>query len=77
MAGWLEPVLVAVAIMVALWALLVVLAARRVPRQVLLEDWPGDPRLLERLLGQRGLTARGGYEQSPVGRDVDHRRRPC
>jgi uncharacterized membrane protein YkvA (DUF1232 family) len=26
-------------------------AARRVPRQVLLEAWPGDPRLLERLLG--------------------------
>jgi uncharacterized membrane protein YkvA (DUF1232 family) len=26
-------------------------AARRVPRPVLLEAWPGDPRLLERLLG--------------------------
>jgi uncharacterized membrane protein YkvA (DUF1232 family) len=26
-------------------------AARQVPRQVLLEAWPGDPRLLERLLG--------------------------
>jgi uncharacterized membrane protein YkvA (DUF1232 family) len=26
-------------------------AARRVPREVLLEAWPGDPRLLERLLG--------------------------
>lgn len=26
-------------------------AARRVPRAVLLEAWPGDPRLLERLLG--------------------------
>jgi uncharacterized membrane protein YkvA (DUF1232 family) len=128
MVGWLEPILVAVAIMVALWALLVVLAAqlppellkdlagflptcvtlarrlridprvpwqakaavvlaglwvvspvdllpeflpvigplddvvvvalvlryaaRRVPRQVLLEAWPGDPRLLERLLGR-------------------------
>jgi uncharacterized membrane protein YkvA (DUF1232 family) len=26
-------------------------AARRVPRQVLLEAWPGDPGLLERLLG--------------------------
>jgi uncharacterized membrane protein YkvA (DUF1232 family) len=26
-------------------------AARRVPREVLLETWPGDPRLLERLLG--------------------------
>jgi uncharacterized membrane protein YkvA (DUF1232 family) len=27
-------------------------AARQVPRQVLLEAWPGDPRLLERLLGR-------------------------
>jgi uncharacterized membrane protein YkvA (DUF1232 family) len=26
-------------------------AARRVPRDVLLEAWPGEPRLLERLLG--------------------------
>ena len=26
-------------------------AARRVPRSVLLDAWPGDPRLLERLLG--------------------------
>jgi uncharacterized membrane protein YkvA (DUF1232 family) len=26
-------------------------AARRVPRQVLLDAWPADPRLLERLLG--------------------------
>jgi uncharacterized membrane protein YkvA (DUF1232 family) len=26
-------------------------ATRRVPRAVLLEAWPGDPRLLERLLG--------------------------
>jgi uncharacterized membrane protein YkvA (DUF1232 family) len=26
-------------------------AARQVPRQVLLEAWPGDTRLLERLLG--------------------------
>ena len=26
-------------------------AARQVPRQALLEAWPGDPRLLERLLG--------------------------
>ena len=28
-------------------------AARRVPREVLLEAWPGEPRLLERLLGIR------------------------
>jgi uncharacterized membrane protein YkvA (DUF1232 family) len=26
-------------------------AARSIPRQVLLDAWPGDPRLLERLLG--------------------------
>jgi uncharacterized membrane protein YkvA (DUF1232 family) len=26
-------------------------AARQVPRQVLLDAWPGDPRLLEQLLG--------------------------
>jgi uncharacterized membrane protein YkvA (DUF1232 family) len=26
-------------------------ATRRVPREVLLEAWPGEPRLLERLLG--------------------------
>jgi uncharacterized membrane protein YkvA (DUF1232 family) len=26
-------------------------AARRTPRDVLLEAWPGDPRLLERLIG--------------------------
>ncbi len=26
-------------------------AGRRVPRDVLLEAWPGDPRLMERLLG--------------------------
>jgi uncharacterized membrane protein YkvA (DUF1232 family) len=29
-------------------------AARRVPRGVLLEAWPGEPRLLERLLGTSG-----------------------
>jgi uncharacterized membrane protein YkvA (DUF1232 family) len=35
-------------------------AARRVPRAVLLEAWPGDPRLLERLLGApREETADG------------------
>lgn len=26
-------------------------AGRRVPRAVLIEAWPGEPRLLERLLG--------------------------
>lgn len=29
-------------------------AGRQVPREVLLAAWPGDPRLLERLLGRRG-----------------------
>src|SRR5258706_2580137 len=33
-------------------ALAVRFAARRVPRAVLLEAWPGDPRLLLRLLGE-------------------------
>ena len=32
-------------------ALVLRYAARRVPREVLVEAWPGDPRLLERLLG--------------------------
>jgi uncharacterized membrane protein YkvA (DUF1232 family) len=35
-----------VVVAVALWY-----AARKVPRPVLLEAWPGDPHLLERLLG--------------------------
>ena len=29
-------------------------AARRVPREVLLEAWPGNPEVIERLLGSRG-----------------------
>ena len=29
-------------------------AARRVPREVLYEAWPGEPRLLERLVGDAG-----------------------
>jgi uncharacterized membrane protein YkvA (DUF1232 family) len=31
-------------------------AARQVPRQALLDAWPGDPRLLERLLGPSPLV---------------------
>jgi uncharacterized membrane protein YkvA (DUF1232 family) len=31
--------------------LLLRFAARRIPREVLLEAWPSDPRLLERVLG--------------------------
>jgi uncharacterized membrane protein YkvA (DUF1232 family) len=38
-------------------------AARRVPREVLLEAWPGQPRLLERLLG-----APVGHPAEPQGR---------
>jgi uncharacterized membrane protein YkvA (DUF1232 family) len=38
-------------------------AARRVPREVLLEAWPGQPRLLERLLG-----APVSYPAEPQGR---------
>jgi uncharacterized membrane protein YkvA (DUF1232 family) len=35
-------------------ALLLRYAARSVPRPVLLEAWPGDPRMIERLLGPAG-----------------------
>ena len=31
-------------------------AARRVPREVVLEAWPGDTRIIERLLGRRTDT---------------------
>jgi uncharacterized membrane protein YkvA (DUF1232 family) len=44
-------------------------AARRVPREVLLEAWPGDPRLLERLLGPRRAAAGQDTEgRQPGGR---------
>jgi uncharacterized membrane protein YkvA (DUF1232 family) len=33
-------------------ALLLRYAGRSVPRQVLLDAWPGDPRMMERLLGR-------------------------
>jgi uncharacterized membrane protein YkvA (DUF1232 family) len=33
-------------------------AARAVPREVLLEAWPAEPRLLERLLGPRPIRSR-------------------
>jgi uncharacterized membrane protein YkvA (DUF1232 family) len=33
-------------------------AARAVPRAVLLEAWPAEPRLLERLLGPRPIRSR-------------------
>ena len=57
MVGWLKANLIAAAVMVGLWALLVILAARRVPREVLMEAWPGEPRLLERLIGTPGQAA--------------------
>jgi uncharacterized membrane protein YkvA (DUF1232 family) len=37
-------------------ALLLRYAGRTVPRQVLLDAWPGDPRLMERLLGPARRT---------------------
>jgi uncharacterized membrane protein YkvA (DUF1232 family) len=41
-------------------ALAVRYAARRVPREVLLEACPGEPRLLERLLGTPSATTAVG-----------------
>ncbi|MGW5672030.1 YkvA family protein [Micromonospora sp. NPDC003776] len=41
-------------------------AGRQVPRQVLLDAWPGEPRLLLRLLGPAAGDATTGAE--PVGR---------
>ena len=35
-------------------------AARQIPRAVLFEAWPAEPRLLERLLGPRHLERVGG-----------------
>jgi hypothetical protein len=40
-------------------------AARRVPRQVLLEAWPGDPRLLERLLGAPAAVKHPAEPEAP------------
>ena len=45
-------------------ALVLRYAARSVPRPVLLDAWPGDPRLLERLLGPP--TTRNAASQSPA-----------
>jgi uncharacterized membrane protein YkvA (DUF1232 family) len=36
--------------------LLLRFAARQIPREVLLDAWPSDPRLLERLLGSKART---------------------
>lgn len=40
-------------------------AGRRVPRSVLLQAWPGNPDLLDRLLGP-AAPERGGEPDSPV-----------
>ncbi|HTE68403.1 MAG TPA: DUF1232 domain-containing protein [Actinomycetes bacterium] len=39
-------------------------AARRVPREVLLEAWPGEPRLLERLLGTPAPAIRPAEQEA-------------
>ena len=41
-------------------------AARRVPRQVLLEAWPGEPRLLERLLGTSAPAKHPADQEAPA-----------
>ena len=40
-------------------------AARRVPREVLVEAWPGEPRLLERLLGIPGGAQHPAGPEAP------------
>jgi uncharacterized membrane protein YkvA (DUF1232 family) len=40
-------------------------AARRVPRQMLLEAWPGDPWLLERLLGTPAPATHPADREAP------------
>jgi uncharacterized membrane protein YkvA (DUF1232 family) len=41
-------------------------AARRVPRDVLFEAWPAEPRLLERLLGSPTRSKQRGLETGPT-----------
>jgi len=40
-------------------------AARRVPREVLLEAWPGEPRLLQRLLGSSTPAKHPADQEAP------------
>ena len=40
-------------------------AARRVPREVLLEAWPGEPRLLQRLLGSSTPATHPADQEAP------------
>jgi uncharacterized membrane protein YkvA (DUF1232 family) len=42
-------------------------AARRIPREVLLEAWPGEPWLLDRLLGTPA-----DHRAEPAGRSDEH-----
>jgi uncharacterized membrane protein YkvA (DUF1232 family) len=41
-------------------------AARSVPRPVLLDAWPGDPRLLERLLGPPATRSAGSQSSASL-----------
>ncbi len=49
-------------ILVVAWALRY--AARRVPRAALAEAWPGDPAVLDKLLGRRHARSRSGSDRS-------------
>lgn len=45
-------------------------AGRQVPREVLLEAWPGDPGLIERLLGPRAQPDPGPQPNGGTERDL-------
>lgn len=53
---WITYLAIVAAVVLGSWALLIVVAlapryaGRQIPREVLLAAWPGDPRLLARLL---------------------------
>ena len=54
-------------------ALLLRYAGRTVPRSVLLEAWPGDPYLIERLLAEAGITLVTGVGGPPPEAEIDRR----
>lgn len=54
-------------------ALVLRYAGRRVPRDVLMAAWPGEPRLIERLLGRPGSAA-PTPSLGEAGQQVDGRR---
>ena len=54
-------------------ALVLRYAGRRVPRDVLMAAWPGEPRLIERLLGRPG-PAQPTPSLGEAGQQVDGRR---